>query len=63
MALKVINQDDALINRNSAMLPVQSSLYHMETDFLLYITFVQNAIQVIAFVLVTDWIYQLKQKL
>ena len=63
MALKVINQDDALINRNSAMLPFQSSQYHMETDFLLYITFVQNAIQVIAFVLVTDWIYQLKQKL
>ena len=32
--LKVINRDDALINRNLAMMPFQSSLYHVKTDFL-----------------------------
>ena len=32
--LKVINPDDALINRNSAMMPFQSSLYHVKTNFL-----------------------------
>ena len=32
--LKVINRDDALISRNSAMMPFQSSLYHVKTDFL-----------------------------
>ena len=32
--LKVINRDDALINRKSAMMPFQSSLYHVKTDFL-----------------------------
>ena len=32
--LKVINRYDALINRNSAMMPFQSSLYHVKTDFL-----------------------------
>ena len=32
--LKVINPDVALINRNSAMMPFQSSLYHVKTNFL-----------------------------
>ena len=58
--LKVINRDDALINRKSAMMPFQSSLYHVKTDFLSYILYVLNAIQVTAFVIVTGWMYHLK---